>query len=63
MSALGELRDLRDEVAEKITVKDLLTAYQVPYRTGGGRNELQAKACPRRRSTRRISPTAARGSG
>jgi len=43
------LGDLRDEVAEKITVKELLGAYGVKYRKGGGRNELQAKECPRRR--------------
>lgn len=49
MSALGDLRDLRDEVAEKITAQDLLTVYRVTYRKGGGRNELQAKECPRRR--------------
>jgi hypothetical protein len=49
MSALGDLRDLRDEVAEKITAHDLLAAYGVTYRKGGGRNELQAKQCPRRR--------------
>jgi hypothetical protein len=44
----GATPELRDEVLEQISVKELLAAYGVPYRKGGGRNELQAKECPRR---------------
>lgn len=42
--------DLRDEVAEKIEVRALLSAYGVKFKAGGGRNELQSKECPRRQS-------------
>jgi hypothetical protein len=41
-------KELRDEVAERITARGLLDAYGIRYRPGGGRNELSAKECPSR---------------
>lgn len=40
--------DLRDEVLERISIRDLLSAYGFNYRRGGGRNELQSKECSQR---------------
>lgn len=40
--------ELRDEVLEQISVRDLLSAYGFHHRRGGGKNELQSKECPQR---------------
>jgi hypothetical protein len=39
---------LRNEVAEKVSVKQVLDAYGIQYRRGGGRNELESRECPSR---------------
>jgi hypothetical protein len=39
---------LREEVLDKISVAQLLDAYGIRHRRGGGRHELEAKECPHR---------------
>lgn len=40
--------ELRDEVLEQISVRDLLSAYGFQCRKTGGKNELTSKECPSR---------------